>query len=283
MSNKRKNARPESKDDLIELVDKINNTNAEQLPIWQQWLKCCLPYLDHNFCGSIKRDFINIDEQNKIFKDNNGMSVGPRTTNKYFILSINRNSAANEYVFSGVKQFDKIYHIPLTIRKYYENIPCVYTNISNTQIDHKYDYCMEFYENEQFNENIDNYQPLIINLNDKKRELKKVRIDTGYKTDNTIFNCYFSTLRHKLKFDKNLYTMNDPYNGEFFTDIVKTIHEDRLLAIELFNKIHILVQDINFYFFKARIVPIINFLIKDQINIHEHQEIIEGVLQILNL
>jgi len=266
----------------LALIQECRNSEIEILPHYKQFIK--LANLNDQGQGRISK--INLPNH---LKSTNGETVA-RTVRKYFnIQSISgERREVVEWIFDGFQEIiAPNYPVPFKIKKLLSGKLCeaLYTG-AGIDIDHRH-FPYSLYDNEEFKNNIDNYQPLSRALNAKKREEKKKKIVSGYKFDNTHIGCAFATVRYHLKDEHTLYTIVNPFNGEYWSNPKKTLKEDRKLYRIYWNKFYVYFQETMSEeefdsYFNNTIIPKINSLIKDEIYIQDTDTMLQKVMENIN-
>lgn len=253
------------------IISDCHYTLLETLPNWKQVIK--LAKLNNDGMGNIK-----LTELPEHLISKNGKTWA-RQAEKYFnIETIREGNKVIEWKFLGIKQENNnIPSIPKNIRDELSGGFCaILATNANLDIDHKYDFNYEFYNNDKIRADKNSYQLLNRAANAKKREESIKRKNCGYKFDNRLVGCTFSTALYSLKDTPDLFTVERPYDGSYFTDPHKTLQIDRQFYLNYYAKfVSILGEEkmiINYY--ENIIIPTINNIIKDHNYINDVDAVI---------
>lgn len=218
--------------------------------------------------GSISRE-----DLPKRLRTNNGGQV--RGLEPYFIIE----RRGDTWNFLGFReQTQSQFSVPQHIRALFKDGACVVLDThSQVSIDHKY-YPYTLYDNPDFNKDPNHYQPLHITLQNKKREDKKDRENTGYKPDNRKYGCAFSTTRYTLKDRTELYTTTCPYDGYYLTDPKETLRQDRQLYTDYYNALSAQNPNLSLETFEQHWIPKINNAIREDKFIQNIHEVCEAII-----
>jgi hypothetical protein len=244
----------------LDLIEECRNSDLAALSKWKKAIK--LAELDDSGFG-----YLLASDLPEELRTINGKTWA-RQAEKHFVIEYERgeNNKVIAYDFRGFCSNDDYCPAPDAIKKIINKQRCVVLGThANVETDHKNR--DHFYDDLEFKNNIDHYQPFAKVVNAKKREEKRKREESGYKFDNTIVGCAFITAKFSLKDDESNYTKNDPYDGDFWTDPVKTQLLDRRLYAEYFILCKESFPDLTFFVFEKRIIPLINNTIKDNYNV----------------
>jgi hypothetical protein len=258
----------------LNIIKHCRNSKIEDLFKWQQAIK--IAGLNDQGCG-----YLHLDDLPNNISRGNGKTWARIAELHFKMLPIKDGNVVIAYKFLGFEEKPPRPKVPVHIKNKLRNRMCIFSAThANVEIDHKYSnspHEYEFYLNNDFKNEPQNYQPTTKVINCKKREEKKKRADTGYKFDNRLVNCAFSTTRYTLKDNAELITIHNPYDGEYWTDPIKTIREDYRYYTIYFNKFKKLNQKLSFQDFENIYLPKINSLIRDNLNINEINKITDIV------
>jgi hypothetical protein len=271
----------------LEIIVECRNTNLGELPNWKQAVK--IADLDDR-----GRGYLNIEHLPSHLQPNNGKTWARETgAAKYFLM---QKECMNDchltdpqsecthkvvaYRFLGFNDLNgQRPPIPKNVSASIKSRLCsVMGTGASIECDHKYlqsgDRQYEYYANKNFARDETNYQPLNRACNAKKREEYKRREQTGYKFDNTLIGCIFCTAKDTLKYDATLYTMDNPYDGDFWTDARATRKMDAFWGLSYYNECKAQNANLTTMEFLQGIVPSINRIIRDELPIQNVEAVV---------
>ena len=259
------------------IIDEILNNSFDNLCNWKKAIK--LSNIDKNGFGYLSIEILNDNNLSYLIPTNG--KTWERSAEKYFYIErVGSGLNTKGWYINGLKNNKLItYSVPNNVKSLLKNQYCQIINTkSQLEIDHKYEYML--YNNDDFNKNPKNYQKIHRVFNSKKREERINRDKTGYKYNNTNSGLAFITTKNNLKHNISDISLNNPYDGDFWTDPKETLKLDRQLYCMYYLKcIKVgLVKENDFKFFEEHIVPKINKICTDSYSINSIDSIIEIIL-----